>query len=69
MQILARSNHQTFKLKVPVLREALEEELSEIGIRVGARQLTARWVELEIGASARADFQQHELARRASKFS
>jgi len=35
-----------FKLKVPVLREALEEELSEVGIRASAHHPAARWIEL-----------------------
>ena len=45
-QNLTRSNHWMFKLKVPVLREALEEELSEVGIRASAHHPAARWIEL-----------------------
>lgn len=69
MQVLARGNHRPLELEVPVLREALEEELAEVGVRVGAREPAAWWVELEIGAGARANFQQGELARRACKCS
>lgn len=69
MQVLTRGNHRPLELEVLVLREALEEELAEIGIGVGAGEPAAWWVELEIGAGARADFQQGELARRACKCS
>ena len=59
--VLSESHHKPFILEMPVLGHALCQELLEVRIGVQAGNLTASWVEAEVGTGAAAQLQQGHL--------